>query len=280
MVLLIAYGLKMAQSKTKHSGSCFLAFDPSDYSEVDQYKDNPAFQSETARALLPVANKALIYFTRAGSEYEQDTKKRYSHVSARKQQKLDRAWDVAFPFFSMTAFQAFKRERSDFEEAAQFCLENLSDLNNKTFTAKTGYIYERHHILALYSLWKIDQAFQAIDNSEAAAAAQNVAEAYEALTTPEDVFNVEIKSLNNKKAISQKQARRGKKRHKGLEPYKDKALQLYDEGRWKSVNNAAGRIYDTIIEDYGETPLSEGECVKTISKWIKKHDPERKKIGG
>jgi len=52
----------MVKNKIKKDESHFLAFDPSDYTEVDQYKDNPAFKSDETNSLLPVANKALVFF--------------------------------------------------------------------------------------------------------------------------------------------------------------------------------------------------------------------------
>ncbi len=286
--------------------SCFQAFDPSDYTEIDKYLTNPSFQTDDAASLSSLADKALMLFTRASSKYETETQKRYSHTPAREQKKLDKKGDVAFPAFSMTGFQAFKRERSDFEEAVKFCCKQICDagvdeerngfndaeLLDSTlrddefqgvvsYSAKSGHVYERHHLLAVFSLWKIDRALLAIQDGKVADVARILVDAQEALTVSEGCYRIEVRELNRKKVWSEQQAKRGGQRNKNLDPYKEKVLKVYDGAKnWKSINNAATLIYKKLIDEYGETPLSEGECVKTISIWLTEHDPDRKKITG
>jgi hypothetical protein len=156
---------------------CFQAFDPANYTEIRGYDQNPVFQDQSTKALLSAANKALTFFTRSNSEYEADAQARYSHIPAKQQKKLDKKGEAAFPAFSMVPFQAFKRNRADFEEAVQFCCKNIHDaekertgfgdaeildsiLRDEFFERRgpfkvDGHMYERLLLLGFFALWKI-----------------------------------------------------------------------------------------------------------------------------
>lgn len=281
-------------------GEVFKAFDPTDYNEIDGYTKNPAFQSAGAASLLSMANKALTFFTRADSEYETDTKARHSYISTRQQKKLDKKGEVAFPAFSMVPFQAFKRNRADFEEAAHFCCENIlaaeeertgygdaeildSTLRDEFFESRGSFkvgshMYERHHLLGVFALWKIDRAILAIQNDMASDVANLLTDVQVALRIADECYQREITWLEIKKKKSQQQANKGKQRHKHLDDFKARAIKMYQDGDngkvWRSVKRAAEVFYRDIIQKDAPNLMSEEEAVKTISGWLTDFDPD------
>lgn len=282
--------------------SCFQAFDPSDYTEVRQYQNNPAFQSDETGALLPLANKALIFFTRADSAYEEDANKRYSHIAAEEQRKLDRAGKVAFPAFSTVPFQAFRVDRADFDKAVEFCCKRISDnsddeegsrcqdtealdkaLRNEffentiSFTAQSGQTYSRPQLLGIYALWKLDKVLLALKNNLASDVKNLMVDVMSALQIADKCYERKKSRLLFKKEESERQANAGKESHKNLDDIKVKAIALYtNEGKikkWRSVRQAAKSIFDRLQEVEKKRFVSPEGAQDTIWDWLTAADP-------
>lgn len=299
-MLLIAHGLKMAKSKTKQTESLFRAFDPSNYTEIDQYSFNPVFQCGDIKPLLNLANKALVYFTRADSEYYDDTKARNSFISAKRKRELKKHNEVAFPFFSMVPFKAFKRKKSDFEEAVKFCIDNINTSNeedvklhnihtldetlrNEIFESKgpfqiNGNQYDRPHLLSAFALWKIDKAIIALQDNKASNAVNFVIVAQEALDIACECYKQREDVLFKQKKASERQASIGGKSHKNLNIIKDKVLKIYvDQGKtkkWKSVRKASQEIFILLDKQEKKLFVSQEGAEKTIWDWISSFDPK------
>ncbi|MBK7362095.1 MAG: hypothetical protein IPJ01_07310 [Micavibrio sp.] len=298
---------------------CFQFFSPEIYTEVRGYQNNPAFENQEARSLLSLANKALIFFTRANSAYETDLKEQYAYISEREKKKADEN-KRSTPAFTTIPFQAFKKPRSDFEEAVAFCLRNLcsmldiDELSSPEYK-RTGYndselldfyfrnkflkgdvklktssrrTYYHHHLLAAFSLWKLDRALIAIAQNKASEVANLIYDIHTSLNIAQREHSSHVKMLDNKKKKSEAQAAKGKKRHKDLESLKAEAIKIYKKGdngkQWKSVKRAAEVIYKELSPN---SKLSSEEGVKTISGWLMKADPKgklskykRKKVTG
>ncbi len=295
------YGLCLDKNK-----SCFITFDPSDYTEVRGYQNNPVFKIEGATALLDDANTALAYFTRADS-YDSEIRKRYGFHNAKIQAKSEKTGVPIVHGFTVTMFQAFKRERSDFEEAVLFCCDHLRQLIDQDewilphplgerlgwndahilfrilrpddFNKKSDNTYKDAHLLSAFALWKIDRALLAIQNHMAADTANLLVDARKALKLVQDIYELEIRKLLIEKGKKEAQASGGNKRHKEQDALKQRSEEIYNSKKeWKSRASAAGVIYHQLINEFDPCPLSEGEGPKTIAGWIKKFDPENKRL--
>lgn len=285
------------------SKSCFQAFDPSDYTEVRQYQNNPAFQKPETQSLRPLADKALVFFTRENAAYSDDTKKRHSHIPAQEQRKIDKTGKVAFPAFSMIPFQAFRVDRADFDEAVKFCCQCIRDNsddeegfgsddtealdivlrdeffeNAVSFTAQSGRTYSRPQLLGVFALWKLDKALLAIKEDKASQIANLMVDVMAALQIADECYRRNIDRLETKKQKSQTQAKKGQNRHKHLDELRLLALQTYHGGnngkKWRSVKRAAEYIYEQVIRPASPNSMSEEQAVTTISGWLTEADPD------
>lgn len=280
---------------------CFQAFDPANYTEIDGYIKNPAFQSDETASLLSMANKALTFFTRADSEYETDTQARHSYIPTRQKKKLDKKGDVAFPAFSMVPFQAFKHDRADFEDAVRGCCDNILATeeertgfgdaeildstfrdeffdNRGPFQVKTGRIYQRQNLLGVFALWKIDRAILAIQNNMAADVANLLTDAQEALRIADECYQREIQALSLKKEVSERQASAGKESHNSLNDIKERVLSIYFvEGKiekWRSVRKASDVLFNRLDDEDKKRFVSPEGAKNTIWEWITDADPK------
>lgn len=280
--------------------SCFRKLDPSDFTEVRGYKKNVAFESDDTSALTSLANKALIYFTRAGSSYETEIKERYSYVPARQKQKNITQGKV-LPAFNALSIQSFIREKDCFEKAVFFCLKSLCQIfdeeehkipsggdrsgYNDSITLSrflddmhfpiNGIEYKTHHLLSAFALWKIDRILLAIEYNKADAVGKLLIDAQRAIEIAENFYRTEIEHFNASKVKSQKSAEKGKLRYKSLEKFKLRAIEIYKSREWKSVKRAAEVIYSQLKKEMllSEKDLTEERGVITISCWLTKSDP-------
>jgi hypothetical protein len=293
--------IKLYDLTLEAGSSCFQFFSPEIYTEVRGYQNNPAFQDPSTHSLLSIANQALVFFTRSESSYETDLKKRYSYISEKNKKKAT----YKGLGFNADHFRAFKKPRSDFEEAATLCLKTLNDqldadelkspqderngyndshlldacFRNELFESKvmlktsSGCAYHRSHLLGAFSLWKLDRTLAAISQNKASDVANLIADIHTALNIAQGEYSSEIKALNERKKKSELKAEIGRKRHKNLEPLKAEAIEIYKGKQWASVKKAAEYIYKELNLS---SHLSGEEGVKTISGWLTKADPQGK----
>jgi hypothetical protein len=294
--------------------SCFKSFAPEIYTEVRGYNHNSAFENEDARALLDLANRALVFFTRGSSEYEFKAQEKYSYISAKKKRQALKE-NIPENKFDVLPSLSFKRKRDDFEEAVLFCLKNLQHAfdpedwsypkNQRTghsdtqyltlalsgsisgeidamgnFVASSGNTYNRQHVLAAFSLWKIDRILLALKYNAAADVGKLLIDAQAGLVEATKYYATLIQTIEAKKSKSNSQAQKGNKRHQHLNKFKNRAIEIYIERgalqKWKNRNSAARLILRTLEKENGKEFLSEDEKSRTMTKWLLEADHEGK----
>ncbi len=274
--------------------SCFLAFDPSDYTEVRQYAQNPAFDSEDISHLLPLANEAVVHLSRTNEEeYAVELALRYSYLSEKDKKKFEKDGRFPLPAFSVSSQQAFKKPRQDFEEIISGFFYDLQSILDKTltddylfiregYTAQSGNFYTYPNLMAAMALWKVDRAILAIQGGWSEEVARLLVETHQALVIAKMPSVLELHDMNKKKVVSEIKAQSASSGPKKQDAYKHRVIALYkalDNGElWKSRSRAADLIYTRLLKEFKDPPISNDQASVTIEGWLAVEDPERKLI--
>lgn len=283
--------------------SCFLAFDPSDYTEVRQYGQNPAFEPDDINHLLPLANEAAVHFSRTNEEeYAVELELRYTRLQKRREKEMLKKGNLPLPAFSVVSWQAFKRPRQDFEEIISHYFYGLQSVLDNTltndppfiktgYTAQSGNFYTYPNLMAAMVLWKVDRAILAIQSGYAAEVARLLIDAYQALVIAKMPSVICLHDLHQQRKISEKKAKAGGRGPKKQEEYKADALELYfrlgKEDPWRSWDAAAIKIYGLLLDKYRElikindpkkAIISENHADDTMAVWFRNADPKKKFI--
>lgn len=274
--------------------SCFLAFDPSDYTEVRQYAKNPAFEPDEISYLLPLANEAVVHFSRTNEEeYALELELRYTRPQKRREKQLLKEGKLPLSAFSVLSWQAFKRPRQDFEEIVSHFFYDLQAILDKTlmddppfinagYTAQSGNFYTYPNLMAALALWKVDRAILAIQSGWAGDVARLLTDVHQSLVIAKMPSVLDLHDLNRKKIVSDIKAQSASSGPKKQDAYKQRVIALYkslDNGElWKSRSRAADLIYTRLYEEFDDPPISDKQASVTIEGWLKEEDPEGKYI--
>jgi hypothetical protein len=148
------------------------------------------------------------------------------------------------------------------------------DLEELTYTLRSGREIETQHMYAGLGLWKIDHAMTAIKGKDAPASAALAIDAAKAIMAAESIYyrRERLRRPSDLTRIAQMGA---KARHAKTAQLRKMAIALYKARSWKSVRNAAQTIYPQIAqkgEEIGHKFLDRGQ--QTVYEWLLKSRKE------
>lgn len=292
--------------------SCFYNFNPANYTSLDGYDQNHIFSDKRFKSLLYLANRALVFFTRAGGIYDEKMENMHSFVSLKQKSKKP-------PVFSIYGYIAFNKNLKDFEESIIFCLNIInkqkeldnsffisqdddahkdfiilrSALMNETpnkdgvviaplsFLASNNTLYLPEHLLSVFALWKIDRVITAIKRRQASDTAKLLLDAVLSINESQSLFDSKIKLLTQKKEFRENKSKLGQNGPEFQRELKEQAIKLYWQGNngmpWRSFKRAAETIYETLKKREPDLikNIAEKSAVRTMTSWLQQDDPNK-----